>query len=276
MNTKEISLTHDKGIVDGIYLNAGINSPLVIIINGHNGFYNYGMFPYLQQSFALRNISSYSFNFSHGGVKGDADYFEDIVNYEKNCMRLEVEDVMCVLHNLHQGKFEKHTGIFLLAHSLGGVPLIFSAKKSLDENIIINGIILVSTVKQLNFWPEEMVDEWKQNKVYYKKNNRTKQMLPQGKEFLNEVLQSDSKWNVENEIKKLSQPILVVHGENDEAIPEEHGRSIFQWIDSINKKSLLKIIPGATHTYNTKHPFEGTTPQLEEMIKYVVMFIQSL
>ena len=189
-------------------MNAGTNSPLVIIINGHNGFYNYGMFPYLQETLSRHGISSYSFNFSHGGIKGDADYFEDLINYEKNCMRLEVEDVMCVLHNLHPGKFEKHNKLFLLAHSLGGVPLIFSAKKAQDENIVINGIILVSTVKQLNFWPREMVDEWKQNKVYYKKNNRTKQMLPQGEEFLNEVLQSDSKWNVENEIKKLQQPIL--------------------------------------------------------------------
>ena len=154
--------------------------------------------------------------------------------------------------------------------------MIFSAKKAQDENIVINGIVLVSTVKQLNFWPQEMVDEWKQNKVYYKKNNRTKQMLPQGEEFLNEVLQSDSKWNVENEIKKLKQPILILHGENDEAIPEEHGRSLFEWVRPANKKSFLKIIPGATHTYNTKHPFEGTTQQLEEMIDSVVMFIQSL
>ena len=190
-------------------------------------------------------------------LKGDADYFEDLISYEKNCMRLEVEDVMCVLHNLHSGKFENHAGLFLLAHSLGGVPLIFSAKKAQDENIVINGIILVSTVKQLNFWPREMVDEWKQNKVYYKKNNRTKQLLPQGEEFLNEVLQSDSKWNVENEIKKLQQPICILHGENDEAIPEEHGRSLFEWVHPFNKKSFLKIIPGATHTYNTKHPFEG-------------------
>jgi uncharacterized protein len=121
-----------------------------------------------------------------------------------------------------------------------------------------------------------MVDEWKQNKVYYKKNNRTKQMLPQGQEFLDEVLQSDSKWNVENEIKKLKQPILMLHGENDEAIPEEHGRSLFEWARPANKKSFLKIIPGATHTYNTKHPFEGTTPQLEEMIDSTVTFIQSL
>ena len=275
MNRKEISLTHENGVIDGIYLNTGINSPLVIIVNGHNGFYNYGMFPYLQETLALHNISSYSFNFSHGGIKGGADYFEDLINYEKNCMRLEVEDVMCVLYSLLQGKFEKHTGLYLLAHSLGGVPLIFSAKKALDENIIIDGIVLVSTVKQLNFWPEEMVNEWKQNKVYYKKNNRTKQMLPQGEEFLNEVLQSNSKWNVGTEIKKLTQPILILHGENDEAIPGEHARSLFEWIQPVNKKSFLKIIPGATHTYNTKHPFEGTTAQLDEMINYVVMFIRS-
>jgi uncharacterized protein len=275
MDNKEILLTHENGNIDGIYLNAGTNSPLVIIINGHNGFYNYGMFPWLQQSLAHHGISSYSFNFSHGGIKGGADYFEDLINYEKNCMRLEVEDVLCVLHNLHSGKFEKHTGLFLLAHSLGGVPLVFSAKKAQDENIPINGIILVSTVKQLNFWPQEMVDEWKRNKVFYKINNRTKQMLPQGEEFLKEVLQSNSKWNVENEIKKLQQPICILHGENDEAIPVEHGRSLFEWVHPVNKKSFLTIIPGATHTYNTKHPFEGTTPQLEQLINAIVMFIQS-
>src|SRR6476620_5618291 len=119
MNKKEISLTHENGIIDGIYLNAGTNSPLVVIINGHNGFYNYGMFPYLQEALALHNMSSYSFNFSHGGINGDADYFEDLINYEKNCMRLEIEDVICVLHNLQPGKFEKHASLFLLAHSLG-------------------------------------------------------------------------------------------------------------------------------------------------------------
>ena len=72
------------------------------------------MFPYLQETLAINKISSYSFNFSHGGIKGDADYFEDLVGYEKNCMRLEVEDVMCVLHNLHSGKFEKHDRPFFI------------------------------------------------------------------------------------------------------------------------------------------------------------------
>jgi uncharacterized protein len=274
-NRKRISFTHENGTVDGIYVKGRNDGPLVIIINGHNGFYNYGMFPWLQQSLAGYDISSYSFNFSHGGVYRGADYFEDLNGYEKNCMRLEVEDVMCILHNLHSPKFEKHSGLFLLAHSLGGVPLIFSAKKAQDENIRVDGIVLLSTVKQLDFWPEEMIEEWKQKKVYYKINNRTKQKLPLGEEFLNEILQSDSKWNIENEIKKLHQPVLIVHGENDEAIPVEHARSLYNWVQSVNDKSLLKIIPGATHTYNTKHPFEVTTPQLQEMIRDMVAFIQS-
>ncbi|MEO8764599.1 MAG: hypothetical protein ABI416_09950 [Ginsengibacter sp.] len=276
MNKKEVSFTHENGTIDGIYWNAGPDSPLIIVINGHNGFYNYGMFPYLQETLAVNNISSYSFNFSHGGIKGGADYFEDLINYEKNCMRLEVEDVMGILRNLHSGKFEEHETLVLLAHSLGGVPLIFSAKKAREENIHIDGVVLVSTVKQLNFWPSEMIDEWQRDKVYYKKNNRTKQLLPQGKEFLDEVLQSVSEWNVKDGITGLTMPMLILHGENDEAIPEEHGRSLFEWAKPLNKRSLLKIIPQATHTYNTKHPFEGSTPQLDEMINVVVMFVETM
>ncbi len=275
MNGQKLSFQHHNDIVEGIYVLGKDDAPLVIIINGHNGFYNYGMFPYIQQSLAGKGIGSYSFNFSHGGVNGDSDYFEDLKKYERNCMRLEVEDTMCVLRNLTSEKFKDHSKIFLLAHSLGGVPAIFAASKAQDENLNITGIILVSTVKQLNFWPQEMMQEWKQNKVYYKKNNRTNQMLPQGEEFLNEVLESDSKWNVENEIKKLRQPILIIHGEDDEAVPSEHGQSKYEWVKNNHKNSFLKIIPGATHTFNTKHPFEEANPKLEELINEVTAFIKT-
>lgn len=273
MKKIELSFSHKEGSVDGIYLKAGDQKPLAIIINGHNGFYNYGMFPYLQQTLAAQGISSYSFNFSHGGIKGDADFFEDLKSYEKNCMRLEIEDVMCVLRNLSSQKFEAPSSVFLLGHSLGGVPEIYAAAKASNENILINGLILLSTVKQLNFWPGEMMEEWKKNKVFYKKNNRTKQLLPQGEEFLNEILNSDTEWNVEKEIKKLAMPILIVHGDEDEAIPVEHGEKLFEWIKNQNELSSLEVIPGATHTFNTKHPFERPSPQLEKMLQIVASFI---
>ncbi|MDQ6756489.1 MAG: lysophospholipase [Bacteroidota bacterium] len=276
MNKQKISFHHTSGTVEGIYINAGNNSPLVIIINGHNGFYNYGMFPYIQQKFFENGISSYSFNFSHGGVIGDADVFEDLEKYEHNCMRLETEDLISVSQNLKSKEFKYHSKVFLLAHSLGGVPTIFGAKKAKEKNIKIDGIILVSTVKTLNFWPSEMIKEWAMAGVYYKKNNRTGQELPQGFEFLQEIIKCDKEWNVQQTISTLKLPVLIIHGENDEAVPKEHAESLFNCIKNSNANAKFKIIPNATHTYNTKHPFNKTSEELEELIKLSVNWIYKL
>lgn len=265
MEREKLIFQHTNGNVEGIYLNAGSRSPLAIIVNGHNGFYNYGMFPYIQQRLFENKISSYSFNFSHGGVIGDADIFEDLEKYEQNCMRLETEDLLCILNNLNK-EFKYHSKLFLLAHSLGGVPAIFGAKKAIKEKINIHGLILVSTVKTLNFWPSEMLKEWTATGVYYKRNNRTKQELPQGFEFLQEILKCETEWNVKQAIQSLNIPILIIHGSADEAVPVEHGELLYKWIEGNNGNVQLRIIPNATHTFNTKHPFEGSSNELEELI----------
>jgi pimeloyl-ACP methyl ester carboxylesterase len=274
MIKNKLSFYCTNGKVDGIYINAGGLTPLVIIINGHNGFYNYGMFPFIQENFFENGISSYSFNFSHGGVIGDADFFEDLEGYEKNCIRVETQDLLCVLH--HLSSFDKHSKIILLAHSLGGIPTIFGTSKAIEENIKIDGIILVSTVKTLQFWPKEMLQEWATAGVFYKKNNRTKQDLPLGFEFLQEVVNADRDWNAEMEIQKIKSPVLIIHGENDEAIPIEHGQTLYQWLKETNSKVLFRTILNATHTFNTKHPFEGPSNELKELMKICITWIDQL
>ena len=58
---RKISFEFEHGNIDGIYLKSEApSSPLVIITNGHNGFYNYGMFPYIQEKLLEQEISSYS------------------------------------------------------------------------------------------------------------------------------------------------------------------------------------------------------------------------
>ncbi|MEP6615409.1 MAG: alpha/beta fold hydrolase [Ginsengibacter sp.] len=273
MEKVKLSFQHEEGKVDGIYVNPGANSPLVIIINGHNGFYNYGMFPYIQEQLYLNGIASYSFNFSHGGIQGDGDYFEDLHLYEQNCMRLETEDVLSIL----TGDFiAKHPKIVLFAHSLGGVPAIFGAKHAIEEHLKVDGIILVSTVKTLRFWPATDLKVWAAAGVLYKRNNRTGQELPQGFELLQEVMASDTKWNVQQSIISLRLPILIIHGANDEAVSVDHGRSLFEWIKDSNKNTSLEIIPNATHTYNTKHPFYGPTEEVNALINVATQWINHL
>ena len=142
--------------LEGIYKDAGYSSPLAIIVNGHNGFYNYGVFPYIQQKLLEKGISSYSFNFSHGGVKGGSDFFEELDKYEKNCMRLETGNTLCVLKNTHV-YFQHHTHIFLLSHSLGGIPAIFAGYEASETGIKINGRIMARALKMqarsgLQYW----------------------------------------------------------------------------------------------------------------------------
>ena len=273
MNKKIISFTHKNGFFEGVYFNSGDQTPLVIIVNGHNGFYNYGMFPFIQETLYKNKISSYSFNFSHGGVIGDKDFFEDLGKYEKNCIRLEVEDLMSVLQN---EAFKAHSLTLLLAHSLGGVPAIFGAKQAIEKQIKITGLILLSTVSTLNFWPAEIIEEWKKKKVYYKKNNRTKQELPQGEEFLHEVLEHEINWNVVEAICSFQIPILIIHGGKDEAVPVEHANIMYNAIHKHNLSATMKIIQGATHTYNTMHPFLGPSPQLLEMLEVITNFVLSI
>lgn len=272
---KKISINLEHGNIDGIYMEAQIESPpLVIITNGHNGFYNYGMFPYLQEKLFEKGISSYSYNFSFGGVQGDSDYFKELDKYEKNCMRLEVLDLCGIVNNLSNSgiKYTPLTKLYLLAHSLGGIPTMFATEK-LQDRINIDGLILISTIKTLDVWPLAMIEEWKKNKIYYLKNSRTKQDLPQGYEFLTEILKSETDWNVESVIKKIKSKFLIVHGEKDEAVPVEHSQTLFEWVNKTGLKSELYIIPNATHTYNTKHPFEESSDELNNMIEIVTRWI---
>jgi pimeloyl-ACP methyl ester carboxylesterase len=277
MKTK-VSFKFAHGNIDGIYMNAGsVGGPLIIITNGHNGFYNYGMFPYIQETLFRNGISSYSYNFSHGGVAGDSDYFTELELYAKNCMRLETQDLVEILRTLSKPpiSLNRDSRLYLFAHSLGGIPTIFAAKKAFEEGITIDGIALVSTVKTLNVWSPEMLQEWEGDGVYYLPNKRTNQKLPQGHEFLTEIQKADTEWNAREALRGVKTDYLIVHGEKDESVPVDHSKAIFDSVRNLGYNATLRIIEGATHTFNTKHPFEKTSPQLDSMLREVVGWISN-
>src|SRR5258706_7416445 len=186
----KVKFNFEHGIVEGIYLNADSpHSPLVIITNGHNGFYNYGMFPYIQENLGENGIYSFSYNFSHGGVESDSDFFSRLDLYEKNSMALETKDLVEVVRNIKDSKIKKDekSKLIFLTHSLGGIPTIFGARQLIKEGFQIDGIVLISTTMTLDFWSKEQMEEWERNGRLLLKNNRTNQLLPQGKEFLEET-----------------------------------------------------------------------------------------
>jgi pimeloyl-ACP methyl ester carboxylesterase len=255
-----------NGPIDAVYGNAGEGSPLVVIANGHNGFFSYGMFPYIRQSLRESGVSSIGFNYSHSGIVGDSDRFEDLEKYGKNCRRLEKEDLLFVLEQTTRPEFHSHSGVVVLAHSMGGIATVFAAREAANRGIVLKGLILLCCLSTLNVRSQEVMDNWKRNGVWILRNNRTQQDLPQGKEYLEETLASNGEWNLEPVVRSLKLPVLVAHSGHDESVPLRHGESLHGWCRDNNPNSEFFIIPNGSHTLNTKHPFEGPTPQLEAFL----------
>lgn len=266
-----------NGRIDARYMNAGNHTPLVIIANGHNGFFNYGMFPYIRQQLCACGISSLGFNYSHAGIIGESDVFEDLERYGRNCRRLEKEDLLYVLEEAV--KMTGHPRRFILAHSMGGIATVFAAAEAQQANCCPDGIILLCALSTLNVRSDEAMREWKENNgVRLLLNNRTKQLLPQGREYFQETLESvpGGKWDSEPVVRSLKMPVLIAHAADDESVPFHHGELLYEWCGKNNGLNRLVSIPGAGHTLNTRHPFDGPSSQLSDFLTILQEWVHTV
>lgn len=264
METKHFQIESPNGTIRGNFVSCGVDSPIVLMACGHNGFYHFGMFPTIQQVFAEKGISSVAFNYTHCGISDDGDFFDDLERYKANCRRLEVEDLTFMVKQIEENElFHKPKQLFLFGHSMGGFSAMFASQSIQQAGIKLSGIILLNSLRTLDVRTPEIMEEWKANGVYFRPNMRTKQDLPQGPEFLAETLASDTTWNMQKVVEKLLIPCFVAHSVDDESVPFEHGRTIFSWVYKNNSQNAFLPIPNAGHTLNTTHPMKRDSEELQ-------------
>jgi pimeloyl-ACP methyl ester carboxylesterase len=271
METDLFQIESPNGILRGKFVSCGTDSPIVLMACGHNGFYHFGMFPTIQHYFAENGISSVAFNYSHCGISDDGDYFNDLEKYKANCRRLEVEDLTFMAKEIRSNPlFHKSEKLVLFGHSMGGFSVVFASRSIQSSGIVLAGIILLNSLRTLDVRTPEIMEEWKAKGVYFRPNMRTKQDLPQGPEFLAETLASDTIWNMGKVVEKLSIPCFVAHAVDDEAVPFEHGRTIFSWVYKNNPLNAFLPIPNTGHTLNTTHPMKRDSEELQFFCEQVI------
>lgn len=277
MENNLFQIESPNGIIRGNFVSSGAGSPLVLMACGHNGFYHFGMFPTIQQVFAENGISSVAFNYTHCGISDDGDYFNDLEGYKANCRRLEVEDLTFMAAQIAEGElFYKPEKLFLFGHSMGGFSAVFASEAIQKSGIDLAGIILLNSLRTLDTRTPEIMEEWKANGVYFRPNMRTKQDLPQGPEFLIETLASDAEWNMQKPVERLKIPCFVAHAVDDEAVPFEHGRTIFSWVYKNHLQNAFLPIPNAGHTLNTTHPMKRDSEELQFFCEQAVDWMNLL
>ena len=249
--------------------------PLVIFCHGYKGFKDWGPWTLVAKALANENIFFVKFNFSHNGTSlSQPNEFSDLEAFSNNTYSKELEDLNDVINHFKNGAHKNILdlkNICLIGHSRGGGIVLLCASQRNDINKIITWASVSDYRKRFNEGSETF-NKWRTLGVKYIENKRTSQLLPHKFNFYKDFIKNEKYLDIQNAIKSLNQPVLLIHGDNDDAVNMEES----QLLNKINFSSQLKIIEDANHVFNAKHPWDNSNlPEaLNIVVKYTAEFIK--
>jgi pimeloyl-ACP methyl ester carboxylesterase len=169
------------------------------------------------------------------------------------------------LSNFFGGKSISKIGI--VGHSRGGGEALRVSSKRKE----IGAVALWASVADFNRYSERQKEEWQKNGSFEVLNTRTNQMMKLNVSLLEDLEQNkDELLNLEKAAKNLDKPLLILHGEQDLAVPIKEAEQIYSWSEK-EKTEFFKII-GAGHTFDITHPFKGSNKKLDFVLEKTLKF----
>ncbi|MBV7269704.1 prolyl oligopeptidase family serine peptidase [Winogradskyella sp. WHY3] len=261
-------------LIDAFYSEYKSNQPTVIFCHGYKGFKDWGAWNLLAESIAKVGCCFIKFNFSHnGGTMEDPIDFPDLEAFGNNNYSKELEDLNDVIdwsQNYYQNNSSINTSqIWLIGHSRGGGITILKA----SEDSRISKLITLASVSDFEKRTSTTgnLEDWKKNGVKFVLNGRTKQQMPHYYQFYEDFKANKKRLDIESAEKRLTIPHLIIHGDEDTSVSISEAMDLKKW----NPKSQLKIIEGADHVFNTKHPWKDSKmpKELKETSQSILDFI---
>lgn len=247
------------------------SAPCLIFVHGFKGFKDWGFGPYIGDYFAKKGFFVITFNFSHNGIGEGKTEFTDLDKFAENTFSLEVEELNEVidayLNSFFGGRSDK--GIGIAGHSRGGAIALLASQHRPE----VKAVTVWSSVSKLDRYSERQKEEWRKKGVFNILNTRTKQVMPLNLILLEDIEENGDALSIQNAAKNLSKSFLIIHGENDLAVPFQEAEQLLEWTDKEN--SELVRIDKAGHTFDIKHPFEGSNSKFETVLDKTEKFFKS-
>ena len=260
-------------LIDTFYSEDKTNQPVVIFCHGYKGFKDWGAWDLMAEFIAKGGFCFIKFNFSHnGGTMESPIDFPDLEAFGQNNYTKELDDLNDVM-DWAQKQFRNNAHINaneidLVGHSRGGGIAILKA----SEDTRITRLITLASVSNFGsrLGSDNEIKEWKEKGVKYILNGRTKQHMPHYYQFYEDFKANEASFHIESAIKRLEIPMLIIHGDNDTSVSIKEAQALHQW----KPNSELKIISGADHVFNTKHPWvkEKLSSELEAVVHSALEF----
>jgi alpha-beta hydrolase superfamily lysophospholipase len=237
----------------------------VVLCHGFKGFAHWGFFPHLARTLAGSGLTAITFDFSGSGIGRDRESFSEPDAFAGNTLSREQDDLDLIIdyakrRKLISGKF----GLF--GHSRGGGTAILSAAATDSD---VSSLVTWAAISYPNRWSDQDVLTWRRQGYAEVTNSRTGQVMRLGTALLDDVeLHGKTKLNIEAAAAKIRVPWLIVHGTADETVPSSEAERLH----ALSPVSTLRLIDGANHGFDAKHPLGEVPPVLEKVVLETVKF----
>jgi len=266
---------HSKPILtDLVYVENNQPKQLVIFCHGYKGYKDWGAWNLVADKFANNNIFFVKMSFSHnGGTIEQPIDFPDLEAFGNNNFTIELDDIDSVLNWILKNPSIQNEidpmRITLIGHSRGGGSVLIKA----SEDNRITKVITWAGISDFGsrFTNEEQINAWKKNGVVYVENGRTKQQMPHYFQFYLNYKENESRLNIQNAVKKLKIPYLIIHGSEDETVELKEAKNLLLW----NSNNQLIVVENANHSFGSKHPWDSLSlpKDLDTVVKKSIIFI---
>jgi dipeptidyl aminopeptidase/acylaminoacyl peptidase len=238
-------------------------SPCLIFVHGFKGFKDWGFGPYIGNYFSSKGFFVLNFNFSHNGVGESFNEFCEPERFAENTFSLELEELSQLITAYFNGFFgdTPNTRLGLLGHSRGGALSILTA----NSTARVTTVVVWNSVSTFDRYTKRQKEIWRKKGIFEVLNSRTGQKMRLNISLLEDLDENNKdKLNIEKAVRELKKPLLIVHAEQDISVPINEALNLY----SIANKDLTDLyrVPRTGHTFNIKHPFEGTNPEFESVL----------
>ncbi len=244
-------------------------SPCLVFVHGFKGFKDWGFGPYIGNYFSSKGFIVLSFNFSHNGVGDSLTEFDEPDRFAENTFSREMDELKQLIDAYFAGFFggTSNERLGLLGHSRGGgISLLTAAQKP-----EVKAVAVWSSVSTFDRYSARQKEAWRKKGVFEVMNTRTKQKMKLNISLLDDLEENKKdKLNIKKAVRELRRPLLIVHGEQDLAVPVTEAEELNSLADQ--DLSELYIVPAAGHTFDIKHPFEGTNEKFESILEKTFQF----
>jgi dienelactone hydrolase len=236
--------------------------PAVVICHGFKGFMEWGFFPSLAELLAERGFVAVRFNFSGSGMQPGDELVTDPAAFADDTHSLELSELLAVLaaagHDVAPGRIDRGR-IGLLGHSRGGgAAILASAQDELRGRL--RALVTWAAIATFDRYTPEQKAAWRRDGELPVINSRTGQRLSLGLPLLADVEQhAGDRLDILGAAARRTAPWLIVHGEDDESVGAGDASLL---AGRAAAPCELLLVPGANHTFGSRHPFAGPTPQL--------------